>query len=164
MEVSLNTWCVVNVLPEKVYKALTKRPRLSPTKAELAAYDGGKISVKGKYISHINQGSNKTVPLQFFVVNTEASPIIGLKTCEQLNWIKRIYKLAADYGSMLGDYDVFGDLGCLLEEYHIHVDSTVKPVAHPARRVPFALKDELKSELDRMTSLGVTEKVEKPTV
>ena len=40
---------------------------------------------------------------------------------------------------------------------------TVKPVVHPARRVPFALKEKLKAELNRMVSLGVIEKVDKPT-
>ena len=159
----LDTGAQVNVLPEKVYRTLTKRPRLSPTKAKLTAYDGGNIPVQGKCITHINQGSNKTVPVQFFVVKTEAFPIIGLKTCEQLNLIKRVYKLDVGYDSMLENYDVFGDLGCLPEEYHIHVDPTIKPVVHPARRVPFALRDKLKSELDRMTLLGVIEKVEKPT-
>ncbi len=59
----------------------------------------------------VNQGSNKTVPVQFFVVKTEASPIIGLKTCEQLNLIKRVYKFDVGYDSMLENYDIFGDLG-----------------------------------------------------
>ena len=34
---------------------------------------------------------------------------------------------------------------------------------HPARRVPFALEEKLKAELNRMVSLGVIEKVDKPT-
>ena len=59
--------------------------------------------------------------------------------------------------------DVFGELGCIPGEYHINVDHTVKPVVHPARRVPFALKEKLKAELNRMVSLGVIEKVDKPT-
>ena len=70
--------------------------------------------------------------MQFFIVKTEAPPIIGFKACEQLNLIKRVYKLDADCESMLKDYDVFGDHGCLPKECHIHVDPTVKPVAHPA--------------------------------
>ena len=48
----LDTGAQVNVLPEKVYKALTKRPRLTPTKAKLTAYDGGNIPVEGKCITH----------------------------------------------------------------------------------------------------------------
>ena len=43
------------------------------------------------------------------------------------------------------------------------MDHIVKPVVHPARRVPFALKENLKFELNRMVSLGVIEKVDKPT-
>ena len=151
----LDTGAQVNILPEKVYKTLTKRPHLTPTKAKLTAYDGGNIPVQGKCIAPINQGSNKTVPVQLFIIKTEASPVIRLKTCEQLNFITHVYKLE--------DYDVFGDLGCPTVEYHIRIDPTIKPVVHPAWRVPFALRDKLKSKLDRMTSLGVVEKVEKRT-
>ena len=43
---------------------------------------------------------------------------------------------------------VFGELGCLPSEYHINVDETVKPVVHPLRRVPFALRHKLKAELE----------------
>ena len=59
--------------------------------------------------------------------------------------------------------DLFGDLGCLPGTYHINIDPNVKAVVHPPRRVPFALRHKLRAELDRMVSLGVTEKVDQPT-
>ena len=102
--------------------------------------------------------------MQFFVVTTRSSPIIGLKACEKLNLIKRIYQLNKNYDELLQRYDsTFGDLGCLPGEYHINIDPNAKPVVHPARRVPFALKAKLKAELQRMVSLDVIAKVDKPT-
>ncbi len=50
----LDTSAQVNVLPEKVYRTLTKRLRLSPTKAKLTTYDGGNIPVQGKCITHLS--------------------------------------------------------------------------------------------------------------
>ena len=41
-------------------------------------------------------------------------------------------------------------------EYHIKVDATVEPVQHPPRRLPVALRDLLKAELDRMVSQDVS--------
>ena len=144
----LDSGAQVNVLPEKMYNSLRKKPRLLPTNAKLTAYDGGNISVKGRCIAHVTKGSNKTFPVQFFVVTTRSSPIIGLKACEKLNLIKRIYQLNKNYDELLQRYDsTFGDLGCLPGEYHINIDPDVKPVVHPARRVPFALKAKIKAEL-----------------
>lgn len=52
---------------------------------------------------------------------------------------------------------VFADeVGQLDGEYHIKVDATVEPVQHPPRRLPVALRDLLKAELDRMVSQDVS--------
>ncbi|KAK3745994.1 hypothetical protein QZH41_005777 [Actinostola sp. cb2023] len=65
---------------------------------------------------------------------------------------------------LLDEYaDVFKGLGCLEGHYHIKIDSSVLPVVHPARKVPFAIKDRLKAELDRMENIGAITKVTEPT-
>ena len=86
--------------------------------------------------------------MQFLVVPTKSNPIIGLKTCERLNLIKRVMLINDSDPSIFDEYDVFGELGCLPGEYHINIDETVKPVVHPPRRVPFALRHKLKAELE----------------
>lgn len=40
---------------------------------------------------------------------------------------------------------------------------TVTPVINPPRRVPFVLKEKLKSELDRLEGLEMIRKVKEPT-
>lgn len=45
----------------------------------------------------------------------------------------------------------------------IQLKGNAQPVVHAARRVPAPLRDRLKKELDRMTMLGVIQKVEEPT-
>ena len=55
------------------------------------------------------------------------------------------------------------DIGCLQGKYKIKIDPNVTPVIHPPRRVPFALKPELKAELQRMLEMGVISKIETPT-
>ena len=59
--------------------------------------------------------------------------------------------------------DVFQGLGCLDGDYHIKIDPAVSPVVHPPRRVPFALKNKLKSELERMEKIDAITKVTEPT-
>ena len=46
---------------------------------------------------------------------------------------------------------------------HLEIDKTVTPVINPPRRVPFALKEKLKSELDRLEGLEMIREVKEPT-
>ncbi len=65
---------------------------------------------------------------------------------------------------LVEDYaDVFKGLGCLEGDYTIKIDESVAPVVHPPRRAPFAMKDRLKTELDRMESIGAITNVTEPT-
>ncbi|KAI8511996.1 hypothetical protein Bbelb_110960 [Branchiostoma belcheri] len=52
--------------------------------------------------------------------------------------------------------DVFIGLGRLPGECHLEVDDAVTPVVHPPRRVPVAMKDQLRIELDKMTEEATT--------
>ena len=65
---------------------------------------------------------------------------------------------------LLEEYkDVFGGLGDLPGEYHIVTDDTVPPVVHPFRRVPVALRDQIKEKLDEMVAGGILAPVTEPT-
>lgn len=59
--------------------------------------------------------------------------------------------------------DVFKGQGCMEGRLHLEIDKTVTPVINPPRRVPFALKEKLKSELDRLWELVRIRKVKEPT-
>ena len=52
-----------------------------------------------------------------------------------------------------------GDLG----EAKLKVDPTVTPTVLPSRRIPHALKDKVKEELEELLSRGILEKVDEPT-
>ena len=45
--------------------------------------------------------------------------------------------------------DVFEGLGCLEKEYHIEMDPAVSPSQQAPRRVPVALKEQLKEKLQK---------------
>ncbi|KAK7878469.1 hypothetical protein WMY93_034308 [Mugilogobius chulae] len=58
---------------------------------------------------------------------------------------------------------ILGGLGCVPGLHHIQIDPAVPPVVHPPRKVPIALKDQIKTELDRMEQIGVIAKQTEPT-
>ena len=57
----------------------------------------------------------------------------------------------------------FKGLGSIPGECSIHLKPDAVPVVHPPRRIPVALKDKCKAELDRMESLGVIQRVHEPS-
>lgn len=64
------------------------------------------------------------------------------------------------------DYqDLFSGLGCLQGTYSIKVDENIQPVihVHPPRKIPIALRDTVKDELDRMERERVIVKQREPT-
>ena len=71
-------------------------------------------------------------------------------------------------GSYVEDYisqynDVFTGEGKLEGQLHLEIDKNVQPVQLPTRRVPIALREPLKHELDRLSNIGVIQKVDTPT-
>ena len=54
--------------------------------------------------------------------------------------------------------DVFQGAGKLKGQYKLKIEENAKPVVHPPRRVPVALKGKLKRELERLQSLWIIEK------
>ena len=60
--------------------------------------------------------------------------------------------------------EVFAEeVGQLDGEYHIKIDPTVSPVQHPPRRVPASVREQLKSELQRLTERDILAPVTAPT-
>ena len=58
--------------------------------------------------------------------------------------------------------DCFEGVGGFQGEYRITVDPAVPPVVHPPRRVPEALREPLKKELDSLVEQGILAKVTEP--
>ena len=59
--------------------------------------------------------------------------------------------------------DVFKGECKLEEKLHLTLDKTVPPVILPVRKVPLALKEPLKNEIDRLVDQGILNPVDTPT-
>ena len=117
-------------------------------------------------VSHKGQFYN----IDFYIVNHDASVIIGLPTCIKLNLVKRIDNIISGTPSsnassaLLAEFaDIFSGTGEFPGEHHITVDPSVQPVIHPPRRVALAVQPKLKQLLDQMVETGVLIKRDEPT-
>ena len=169
LSMKIDTGAQVNVLPRSIFRSLGKSCPLQPSQKKLTVYNGQHLKVDG-YLTLPCEYNGQISNEEFYIVDTNSSPILGLQTCLKLNLIKLVLSNTCSLNTsltkeqILGKYsDVFTGIGKLPGEFEIHLHDKVTPVVHPPRRVPVAIRDKLKAELDRMENLGIITKVTEPT-
>ncbi|XP_024117609.1 uncharacterized protein K02A2.6 [Oryzias melastigma] len=160
----LDTGASANVIPTRVFNGLRLKYTLQPSTRPLHGYGGEKLVVKGKCDIQCQYKSAKLM-LKFHIVDTQAPPVLGLRACQEFGLVKFILSVSGTpEQSIMDEYaDVFTGIGLFPGECTIHIDPKAVPVVHPPRRVPFALRDRLKAELDNMEKQQIIVKVTEPT-
>lgn len=163
----LDTGAQTNLLSIEDYKTLTVKSKIHPTKTKVTGYTGERVPVKGSCIATF-KNKGQQIKAQLLIVDKNVQPILGLRACEKLNLVKRVFVVTSENEKeqhpLMEEYkDCFEGLGCLPGKHKIHVNENVPPVVHPCRKVPFALREKLKVELARMEKLEVIKKIDEPT-
>ena len=114
-----------------------------------------------------NPKTRKKYSVEFVVVESDLTSLIGARAAQEMELINvndenfimtsppprrnelQVKQIIAD--KLIKQYSNVFDrpLGTLPGEVHLEVDNSVKPVITPTRRVPTAVKGELKEELNR---------------
>ncbi|CAC5410620.1 unnamed protein product [Mytilus coruscus] len=158
VQFKIDTGAQVNILPLSIYKKLSN-VKLSKTSTSLTSYSGDKLKVVGKCSLHL-----KDKNCEFFVTETNQSPLLGFKASNELGLIHVIMTVQTDVDDPVKSFPkVFTGLGCLEKPYHIKIDSSVNPVINPPRKIPAALREKLKGTLKEMEDKEVIRKVDEPT-
>ncbi len=168
----LDTGAKANIISMSDIKNMTEKPKIKKKPILLKDYNGKSIDSLGICKLKVTV-KDKVHHLLFSVVAEELESLLGDKACESLNLVKRVYHInhnnsAVTASNSVDDIvqnfaDAFEGFGVLPYVYKIQLRENAQPVVHPARRVPAPLKDRLKKELDRMTTLGVIKRIEEPT-
>ncbi|CAC5381940.1 E3 ubiquitin-protein ligase DTX4 [Mytilus coruscus] len=118
-------------------------------------YSGDKLKVVGKCSLHL-----KDKNCEFFVTDTNQSPLLGFKASNELCLIHVIMTVQTDVDDPVKSFPkVFTGLGCLEKPNHIKIDSSVNPVINPPRKIPAAEKSlKVDEPTDWVSSLVVVEK------
>ena len=107
---------------------------------------------------------NTVTHVLFIVADTKSRPVLGLKTSWNLNLIKRAMKIDSHVQDYFESYgDCFEELRTLPGAHHIVTDPNVSPVVNTPGRIPIAMMDPLKRELQRMENFDVIEHVTEPS-
>ena len=145
----IDTGAQCNVIPTESLENISPKPDLQPVNVKLSAYNGSKIPVVGKCLL-ILAHKNKSFKVSFIIVDSDSVPILGMKTREHLQLIKRICRIEKNNDTFFSEsHDCFGEIGTL---NITEVKDNVKPVV-----------TKLEKELKRMVDLGIFEPIKKPT-
>ena len=113
------------------------------------------LTILGKCIVSVTH-KKTTTPVLSVVADIDSVPVFGLKTSAGLNLIQHAFKVSAGEPDCVSVFsDCFGELGMLPNVHHITTDPNVRPVVHPAQRIPIVLRRRPEAELTRMTEMGV---------
>ena len=168
----VDTGATVNVVDRCI---VPPKCKIEETTTKLKMYNNTPMATMGKArIPMKNAKTNRKYSVTCVVVdNPTVQPILGLRAAKQMDLItvntenisavNQIQALSLEdivsrYPSLFD-----GKLGLLKENVQLRIDPTVQPVKNALRRVPHALMDNLKKELDRLEKLQVIAKISEPT-
>ena len=176
----LDSGATINVLSQETYQRLygvDSLKSLDPTNTVLVMYNKSEEKPLGKKrVQVVNSKNAKGYSVEFVIMKGRARSLLGAKASQQMKLLTvnpdNILAIDVDdqkpdtpltREQILQEYsDVFKGEGCIEEKLHLQIDKTVPPVQLPTRKVPIAIKDKLKEELQRLTDLGVITPVEVP--
>ena len=141
-----------------ICKRYVRKEQVQPTKAVLKMYDNNSLGPLGETtLTVTNPKNGKTYPLKFIIVSNKLQSLLGLEAIQMMDLIT--INNDKFIGSVSTTNADLGDLG----EASLSVDPSVKPKILPCRKLPVALKDRVKSELDTLVDRGILVPVTKPT-
>ncbi|MES9883587.1 MAG: RNase H-like domain-containing protein [Sedimenticola sp.] len=181
----IDTGSQVNIIPKHMFYDMNIKHPLAAPRRQLSSYTGNHLQVIGSISLHCSHNAKQTNAV-FYVVDTKAPPLIGLVTSKELGLIKLIYSLdtadnartdgqtktartggqAKTEGAMdvMSEFkDVFQGIGLFPGTCKLHLKPDAVPVINPPRRVPLAMKNRLKTELQVMEKNEVIARVTRPT-
>ena len=159
----IDTGATINTLPSKFAN------EIKPYKGVLTMWNKSLMKSFGICCKNVkNPKTSKTYSVEFIVFKDEddCQPPLSLRTSTQMGLVKikqqnfhrvALVNIEKNYGEVFD-----GQLGKLPGVTTLQLKPDAVPAVMPNRRIPVAVRIELKEELDRLTKLGVTEPVKKP--
>ena len=164
LRMEVDTGARVSVVSEKTYRSLFGNATLQHTSPNLCTYSGERLAVLRTKEVMVAYGDQR-IKLPLVVVKEDGPSLFGAGWLRkiQLDW-KAIFQVRRPkLQEMLARHEeVFKtELGTLQGyEAKIHVDPEARPRYCKARNVPYALRDKVEKELDRLAQEGIIEPIQ----
>lgn len=174
VNMKIDTGSQVNILNIRDFTKLGLDSRcLVRSSAVLTSYTGHRIEVMGQFICAATC-NNKTIDLPVHVLSAKTQKsILGLDAAEKFGLVQtKSYKdftinqinTPPSINNILKQYvSVFSGLGRVSKEFNITLKEGAIPQVFAARKVPVALKEKVKEQLDNLVEDSVLVPIEEPT-
>ena len=166
IEMDIDTGASVTVFNEDTYRSLKQKAELSKVKGQLRTYLGQPLPVLGKAEVSVQLQDEEPVQLTVTVVAHNGPNLLGRDWLAKLklDW-KQIFAVSKDRTLeeiLEENKEVFKDeLGCIASvKAKIYVEDNAVPKYCKARPLPYALKEKVEKELERLEKEGQIEPVE----
>lgn len=166
----VDTGASVNIINGTDYDKMSDRPKLQNPSPQIFAYGStDPLPVRGFFRTKI-QYKEKHTQAGFYVVDTNGNraksrSLLGADTAQVLNIVQ--FAFSSSVSSSIPDqFPVLfdGTLGKIQDvKVKLHIDSTVQPVAQRHRRIPFHIRKDVETEIERLEKMDVIEKVDGAT-
>ena len=167
----------INLLPLHVVKDIygaSFKKAIRPAESILTLYDGSVLETVGMAtVTVANPKNEEKHVLDFYVTKSHNAPILGAEACQAMMFItinyENIAAVTSSTTSMSLDAikreygDIFEGYGKFKGKLHLQVDPAVPPVRMPLRRLPIAVKDKVKAELEELTRNNIIAPVNEPS-
>ena len=162
VHMELDTGASVSLVSEETWKQQLKEIPLQDTDIKLRTYTGESITVLGQALVRVTY-EKQEAQLPLLVVPGNGPSLLGRNWLKliRLNW-PVIKKVSLELDTLLSKYkDLFKEELGTVQNYEVklHVKSEASPKFCKARAVPYALKEPIERELERLEHLKIIEKV-----
>ena len=181
LKVKVDTCAQGNVLPLRIYRQMCPKnldtegypqPRsLKTCSSVLTAYNGEQIVQYGTMVLPCTH-RDVNCDAECNVADTPGPAIMGLPSCRALHLVTMHCEISSnEHNSAITTKedlrkiypDRFEGVGNFDGEFHITTDRNITPVVHAPRKCSIHMRDEIKSKLENMESLGAIKRVTQPT-
>ena len=142
--------------------------RPQPSHTNLVMLNKSELKPLGRVkVEILNPKNEQCLLVEYTVEPSGHSAFLGAETVQQFGLITlnadKIMSLSDEPTTKQDFDDIFLGEEKLEGKLHLELDRTVLPVARPVRKVPFAMKEPLKQELNRSVKTGIVIPVDVPT-
>jgi hypothetical protein len=173
----IDTGSSENIMDMPTYSKLCPQPQLRKlsSEEEVYPYSGSHpLPVLGVTTLRVyTPATGKSATLKYSIVNGNSGNILSWRASEELGLVEvKVSTCNLDTRAnnnaqedILREYqDLFTGIGKIKDtEIKLHIDDSIPPKAQKHRTVPFHVRADVESELQRLQNLDIIEPVEGPT-